>query len=301
MKTLLVPVLVAFSICNPLRAATTNLLPVADTTLFEVSPNNNLGRSSLAVGATATGPRARALLRFDLSVIPSNAIIETAELSFFVEKTPATGGEPSAFAVHRFLKPWDEGAGLGNTGVPANAGETTWNSQFHANAAWSQPGAASGTEYDSAASASVSIGGVGSYAITGVTNDVQAWVSGLATNHGWIMISSREETPETARRVTSREGAGLPPPTLAIQYAIPPSDPVPGITAVAATNGQFELRFMVPSTYCYEVQVRDSLTTGAWSPLTNICATTGDISAIAADSGAFPQRFYRLFISGRVR
>lgn len=301
MKTLLVPALAVFFLCCPSPAATTNLLPVADATLFELTANNNLGRASLAVGATATGPRARALLRFDVSVIPSNAIVETAELSFFVEKTPATGGEPSAFAVHRFLKPWNEGNGSGVTGLPADPGETTWNSQFHGAATWSQPGAATGAEYDSTASGSVSIGGIGSYAITGVTNDVQAWVSGLATNHGWIMISSGEAIPETARRITSREGAGLPPPTLAVQYTIPPSDPAPEFTSAAVTNAQFELRFTVPSTYCYEVQVRDSLTTASWSPLTNICATTGDISAVAADSLSTPQRFYRLFISGRVR
>ena len=301
MKTLLVPALAAFFLCCSLHAATTNLLSVADTTLFESTPNNNLGRSSLTVGAIATGPGTRALLRFDVSVIPSNAIVETAELSFFVEKTPATGGEPSAFAVHRFFKPWNEGNGSGNTGILADTGETTWNSQFHGAATWSQPGAAGGAEYNPTPSGSVSIGGVAGYAITGLSNDVQAWVSGLATNHGWIMISSGEAIPETARRITSREGAGLPPPTLAIQYTIPPSDPAPEFTSAAVTNAQFELRFTVPSTYCYEVQFRDSLTTGSWSPLTSICATTGDVSAIAADSIAPAQRFYRLFISGRVR
>ena len=299
MKTLLVPIVGCFFLCAS-YGATTNLIAVADTTLFEATPNNNLGRSTLAVGTIASGTqRGRGLLRFDVSGIPANAVIDSAALTFTVVKTPA-GGEPSSFRVHRFLKPWAEGVGEGNTGVPAQAGETTWNSQFHGTTPWSPAGTAAGSDYASSESGSVDVDGLIAYTVqdAGIAADVQAWVSGTAANHGWIMISSGEGTPRTARRVSSRDSGGAAP-SLAIQYTVAPTDPQPRIAAVTETNSLFQLRFTVPSTFCYEVQARDSLTTGSWTTLTNICASAGDISAVAADSLTRPQRFYRLFISGR--
>jgi hypothetical protein len=301
-KTLLVPIIGCFFLCSS-YGATTNLVAVADTTLFEVSPNNNLGRSTLAVGsvaATGQGQRGRGLLRFDVSGIPTNAVIDSAALTFTVVQALSFGPVPSSFRVHRFLKPWVEGVGTGNNGAPALAGETTWNAQFHGTTPWSPAGSAAGVDYTSAESGSVDVDGTVAYTVrdSGLAADVQAWVSGAAANHGWIMISSGEGTQRTARRVGSRESGGAAP-SLAIQYTIQPTDPLPRIAALTETNDQFQLRFTVPSTYCYEVQVRDSLTTGSWSALTNICAPTGDISAVAADSLTRPQRFYRLFISGR--
>jgi hypothetical protein len=303
-KTFLVPAAVVFLLCVTLRGATTNLLPLADTTLFEVSPHNNLGLSTLAVGSVAAsgaGARGRGLLRFDVSGIPSNAIVDSATLTFKVVQVPL-GGVPSSFRLHRFLKPWVEGRGTGTTGSLALSGETTWNSQFHGTALWSPPGTGSGVDYIATESGSVDVEGFATYTVqdSGLAADVQAWVSGAAANHGWIMISSGEGTQRTARRVASRESLGEEP-SLVTQYTVPPSDPASQITSAAVTNGQFELRFTVPSTYCYEVQFRDSLAAGSWSPLTNICAQAGDISAVAADSLSPPHRFYRLFISDRVR
>jgi hypothetical protein len=300
-KTLLVPIVGCFFLCSS-YGATTNLIAVADTTLFEVSPDNNLGRTTLAVGSVAAsgqGQRGRGLLRFDVSGLPTNAVIDSAALTFTVLQAPF-GAVPSSFRVHRFLKSWVEGVGIGNNGAPAVAGETTWISQFAGTALWSSAGSASGTDYTASESGSVDVDGLTAYTMqdSGIAADVQAWVSGTAANHGWIMISSGEGTQRTARRVGSRE-SGAAAPVLAIQYTLSPTDPQPRIAAVTETNNQFRLRFTVPSTYCYEVQVRDSLTSGSWAALTNICAPAGDISAVAADSGNRPQRFYRLFISGR--
>jgi hypothetical protein len=287
----------------PLAGESLNSIPAADTTLFETTPNNNLGKAPLAVGSTANGFFSRVLLRFDLSAIPSNATITAVTLNFVVSRTPLSGGEASLFQLHRFLQPWTEGTGEGNAGALALAGETTWLSQFHGASTWSEPGTAATTEYTSTPSSSVSVSDVGSYAVPTtpeLVGDVQAWVSGTATNHGWIMISSREDTPETARRINSREDLSSPP-RLQIEYTISPNEPVPQITSAAAANSMFELRFTVPSTYCYEVEYRDSLAGGTWSALTNICAPVSDVEAIAKDSLSSPQRFYRLRVSGRPR
>jgi hypothetical protein len=301
-KTLLVPLIVSFFAVEVVRGATLTNAAVADTTLFEVAPDNNLGRSSLAVGSVAAagaGARGRALLRFDLSAVPSNAVIETASLRFTVIQQPF-GAVASSFGVHRFLKPWTEGTGAGNQGVLAQNGETTWRSQFHGSALWPQPGSTSGNDYVASSSGNVDVSGLATYAVSdpGIAVDVRAWVSGAATNHGWIVISDGEGSQRTARRLGSRESLSGAP-SLEIQYTVPPADPVPRITSAAKTNNQFEIRFTVPSTYCFEVQFRDSLTSGSWAPLTNICASTADVTAVATNSVAASQRFYRLFISGR--
>ena len=310
MKSTLVPVIVVFLLAagRNASAATATLAPAADTTLFETTPNNNLGASSLAVGATAHGLACRALLRFDLSSIPSNATVRSVTLRFVVSRGPISGGAVSLFQLHRFLSPWTEGSGVDNIGSPAQPGETTWLSQFHGSALWSQPGSAVDVDYSSTISSSVPVnptpeGEMHPYAFESAPElvaDVQAWVSQPTSNHGWIMISSDEETLATARRILSSEDA-TSPPLLDVEYTLPPSDPVPRFASVVATNASFELRFTVPSTYCYEVQYRESLVTTNWSALTNVCAPVMDVQAVATDSLSSPQRFYRLWISDRVR
>lgn len=310
MKSTLVPAIVAFLLAAApgVNADRAVLAPVADTTLFESTPNNNLGTSSLAVGATAHALDARALLGFDVSSIPSNATVTSVILRFVVFRAPLGGGQASLFRLHRFLSPWTEGTGVESIGSPAEPGETTWLSQFHGSALWSQPGSAVDVDYSSTISSSVPVnpflsGEIDPYAFESTPElvaDVQAWVSQMTTNHGWIVISSGEDTPATARRILSREDLNFPP-LLEVDYTSPPADPIPQFTSAAASNDSFELRFTVPSTYCYEVQYRESLVTTNWSSLTNVCAPVSDVQAVATDSLSSPQRFYRLWISDRVR
>src|SRR5262245_31405199 len=57
--------------------AVTNLFyPVADTSLLEVSPTNNLGGyPGMNAGTTQEFKRTRALMRFDFSSLPTNTLI----------------------------------------------------------------------------------------------------------------------------------------------------------------------------------------------------------------------------------
>src|SRR5688572_29075685 len=57
------------------HAASLTLSPAADTSLFEQSPDANLGASALAAGTIRIGPRSRALFRFDASAVPAGATI----------------------------------------------------------------------------------------------------------------------------------------------------------------------------------------------------------------------------------
>src|SRR5688572_9679961 len=112
------------------RAATTNLVTVSDTTLFEHDPTNNLGGKPYAIAGTiARGHHSRALFKFDvLAALPTNAAIASASLTLSI---PVAKGAGQTFRLHRVLRDWGEGAGTGGgfgagQGSPANPGEATW-------------------------------------------------------------------------------------------------------------------------------------------------------------------------------
>jgi hypothetical protein len=305
-KSTFVPALLIFLLVlvpsPPVRAEAVTLLPAADTAMLQSAPDNNLGRRLLGAGGNLAGGRFRTLLKFDVTnSIPSGATVTAVSLTLVVVRVPFTAVE-SFFELHRFLSPWNEGTGLGvrEDGVPALPGETTWNSQFHGTTLWSAGGSAPGADYLTTPSASIPMQNEGTYAFesTGeLVADVQAWINGTAPNHGWIMISSAEGTPGTARRFVSREDT-LEAPQLIVEYT---TEQPPVIESAAREGSEMQIRFTVPSTYCYEVEYLDSLVAGTWSSLTNVCAPLTDIPAIAKDSLAGPQRFYRLRISGRTR
>src|SRR2546427_6017298 len=108
-------------------ADSVTLHPVADTTLYETTPNNNLGANTDFIAGTTAGNagqpyRNRALLRFDVSgQIPTGAAITSATLTLLVVKTPSVPAN-SAFNLHRLLVSWGEGSKTGSLGLQATTG-----------------------------------------------------------------------------------------------------------------------------------------------------------------------------------
>ena len=207
--------------------ASVTLKPVADTTLFEPSADNNLGASlDLAAGTTAHGEKSRALIKFDLTgVVPTNATIATATLTITVTRTPGSGGAGSVFDLRRMLGDWAEGThgASGQSGAAAAANETTWNARFFPATLWNQPGGGPGVDFSTNVSASVAVGGTATYAFKStpaLVADVQAWMNNSAANFGWLLITESETVNETARRFGSRENSAQAP-TLVIDYALP--------------------------------------------------------------------------------
>ena len=224
----------------PLRAESVSLAPAADTTLFENDPNNNLGRATLAAGSLASqasANRARALIKFNVSSIPPNAVVTNVTLTVRVSKSPP-GPVTSTFGLHRVLRDWGEGtrtASSGSRGAVAAAGEATWNNRFtgQADAAWSSPGGSSSVDYVGQASGTRSIAGNASYTFdssAGLIADVQTWIAEPNANFGWMMISESEGVAKTARRFVSKEGAAAQAPALVVQYSLGPAVTAPSIT-----------------------------------------------------------------------
>jgi hypothetical protein len=217
----LVPIsALALSAVGPTQAATLNLHPVADTTLQEAFPNNNLGDgTSFQAGGRRQGGRARGLMRFDIAgSLPAGATITSVSLTLNVVGVPS-GGVNSLFDLDRLLSGWGEGTGSDHGGTPGGAGQATWNNRLGAGSPW----LSAGGDFSVTVSASRAIAGMGGYTFSSTANlvsDVQGWLNNPANNFGWLLRSESELTPTSIRRFGSRDDA-VNSPLLTVVYVVP--------------------------------------------------------------------------------
>lgn len=200
--------------CGNASAETVAVPCSADTSLHEIFPENNLGRTThVAVGSTGhllpggLPSRARGLFRFDLSSIPANAVITNVYLDLKVVFRPATATPTAVYGLHRMLTDWNEGTKSGNGGALAGAGEATW-TQSGKETDWSAPGGAAGIDFVEANSGVVEMTNPATYRFEGneaLLADVQGWFANPGANFGWMVICEAEEVAQTAKRFASRE------------------------------------------------------------------------------------------------
>jgi hypothetical protein len=224
--------LIAFT---EVQAATTVMITgstdVEDTSLYDNTPDGNAGADpDFFVGRNGLSQNRRALLRFDLSSIPSGSTVSAVTLDLVIDRVAAAAG--GIQSLHRVTgpAPWVEGTGTG-TGLGGGqggtlvAGAACWNAPQQGGTPW----ATAGGDFVAAPSASTDVGfgtGVQSWSGPGMVADVQAWVDGAATNDGWILIGD-ETTDRSARSYVSSEGASNRP-VLSVTY-----------TSGASTVGSF--------------------------------------------------------------
>ena len=227
------------------QAATVSFTSVADTSLYQDNSSANLGATTLLAGQNYRNSVGRGLFQFDISSIPSDAVIEEAHVSLAVVKKPDIDqhGGPilSDFGLYRMLVSWGEGTGSAVTGSPAKFGEATWSSRFYPLVTWDSPGGTAGVDYASSPSSTAPIDLIGIHTFQStqaLIDDVTTWVADPAnTNFGFMLMSSSELSPGTARRFASKEQSGYaaPPPTLTITYSVP--EPSAGLLAGIALTG----------------------------------------------------------------
>jgi len=190
------------------EADVVTLPAVADNTLYESATgdiSNGAGENFFS-GSTANQGVRRALLAFDVAgSIPPGATIDSVTLTLNMNRSQRAGTE--TFTLHRVLADWGEGTsvgdGQGGGGGIATSGDATWLHTFYPSSFWASPGG----DYVAAASASLSVGGKGSYtwgSTAGLVSDVQGWLDAPSTDFGWILIGN-EAVVETAKRFGSRE------------------------------------------------------------------------------------------------
>jgi hypothetical protein len=262
----------------------------ADTSLFEYTPDNNLGAADLAAGTIAQAilKRSRALLRFPVENIPTNIVWKSASLNLRVSRM-SSSAQSGNFVLRRMLQSWEEGNKTGSRGSPATAGESTWNARLFPAIHWSSPGAAAPDDFSTNISSTSFIEGLGSYTFTNLLADIEFWRAHPDQNFGWILISQDEGTRATARRFLSRE-YGLPGgPELILEYV-----PQPVIERSESSSNEFRLYFQAHPGQSYFVQASESLAMAEWFTLTNIPPFSAVRTIVIAAPVDGRQRFYRI-------
>jgi hypothetical protein len=283
-----------------LRADTVVLRPVADTSLFELSPDNNLGATpSLPVGDIMKNKRCRLLLKFDVSSqVPPGATVTSASLAVKVLNSKASS---TGFRLHRLNVPWAEGTKSANTGSPATAGESTWRRRGPATELWGEPGGQAGVDFVQTETARMVLGGPGAYVFTSTlasVADVQSWVDTPASNQGWIMIGDAEATPGSAKRIAAREDAQQAP-TLTIEFTPPQTRP--RIDRIVRDGDEVQIHFGLEAGKLYAVEYTEAIVPPSWTFLANAASKFFPTNTVVTNAvSAVSQRFYRIGIVGDI-
>jgi len=280
------------------RAETTNLFPIADTAIFAVSPDNNLGAMDfMPVGTTSLGLAGRGLIKFDLAgAIPAGAVVTNVTLNL---GTVFAQGVGRSFALHRMLVSWNEGTGTGggghsgSLGSAANATEATWNRRAHPSATWGTPGAIAGTDFVTGNSATATLGAAAmTFASAQMVADVNLWAASGSTNFGWLLKIVDESPFTTASRIATREDA-LNRPVLTVHYSMPMAPTPPNIFGVAKINNQIRFSFNGQAAQSYSVDSRTNLATG-WTVLTNYTALPANTTLHFTNAITGEAKYYRV-------
>jgi len=228
---------------------------MADATIRQDMPDNNYGTiTSLTSGLSSDGSSlARALLKFDLSGIPTNATITNITLSLTELTQPSV---QSTFLLSPLLANWIET-------------QVTWNDSA-SGAAWSDSGG--DFSFDSAAEFFITHGpgttnqftDDGEFPGYGLVADVQFWITNSAQNFGWILTARPEDTAGNAYQFGSRENPGFQP-VLTVEYTVPFAPPK--ISSASITNGQFCFTFNIEPFHGYLIQTTSDLTNTNWGTI----------------------------------
>jgi len=187
---------------NPVLAYQAELTAVADTMIMSGTASMNWGDwDSMEVGSDDYFGNERSLVRFDLSSVPKDAIIQSATFKAWYYLC-SSGCPEMDTSIRRLMWAWGEY-------------DATWNSMSSASGS---------TIYDTQ-----HLGGYSDldrWVAWDVTDLVQAWQHGAYPNYG-LAIHGHEGPPENYKYFSTKEkGAGWEP-RLVIQWAYPTATSTP--------------------------------------------------------------------------
>ena len=265
--------------CQAVIADTASFISVADTT---ISGNNGAmasgGTTHMIVGhldpSHANTP-ARALLRFDLSSLPSGIVVTSVTLK--VSVTASASAATDTHSLHVLNASWTETSA---TWIDSGVGP------------WEEPGG----DFAGPPDASVGFSGPGAYTFASTARlitTVQTWATNAVANNGWVLRSQSEAGGRSGRRLNTREALSEQP-TLVVGYTIPPPPP-PAVTLTRprVANNTFSFNFVTSNGVSYLVQYKGSLTVGGWIDLTNFSSALGG-AVLIEDPLSPTQRYYRV-------
>ncbi len=226
------------------NADVVTLAPAADNTLFLNTDEPSLLLSNGAGDGIFSGRTSihasillRAVLRFDLTVIPPGSTITGVQLTLNVDRTPR-GAADTPVELRRLLASWGEGASsvFGGTGDPSQDGDANWYERFHPGEMWATPGGDFAPVASATATVPSTTGPVVWSGSPGLIDDVTSWINEPSGNFGWILLGD-ESQQGAARRYSSREAiqAGARP-SLEVTFTMPPPMCAADFNADAALN-----------------------------------------------------------------
>src|SRR3989338_2496935 len=187
----------------------------ADTSLWQANATTNYGTNAQLweYPWTPSWTR-RGLVQFDLSVIPTGAMISSASLDL---REATTYGSTRTIALHRVTRSWVESEATWNRAVTG----TNWTTV--------------GGDFSSTATATASLSwdGILGWNSWNVATDVQAFVNGTQQNYGWLIKDNSEDSSQAYWFFHSKDEADHNEyrPRLIVTYT-----PAGGTTAAACLN-----------------------------------------------------------------
>src|SRR6059058_6020915 len=170
---------------RPVRAVTVTLPSAGDSWIDEGAQNTNKGTDGHMHVLSTVSKLRRGVIQFDLSSIPACASVTSATLRMTIENA---GNASRTYGAHRVTASWTEG---GVTWLRRNS-TTLWTS--------------AGGDFVAAPTDSVPTGTVNNVLLQwNVTPDVAAFVSGAATNAGWLVKDSVENGAKKEFTLRNRE------------------------------------------------------------------------------------------------
>jgi len=216
-------------------ATTISLAPVRDNTIFSdstaITDLSNGSGDFLFAGNTAAGTNftRRALLSFDLSGIPPDALVSDVSLRIRATREAPGRTEDANYYLHRMLSDWGEGTsdadGEEGRGAGAQTGDATWRHTFYSNSFWSVPGG----DFNPEPSSVQFMDSLGAYVFTGagLIDDAQFFLQNPSLNFGW-MLRGDESRIFTARQFGGRNDSDIGP-VLDITYSVIPEPDIVGL------------------------------------------------------------------------
>jgi len=173
-----------------------------DTYFYQYAPDANYcQRDAFKVGYRQWYA---ALLRFDLSSIPANAIVSEASLQLYAKGWGGTGG---TLDVHRVLRPFE-------------ACQATWN-QAQDGSNWGLPGGNDTvTDRSATAESSVRVDNIWKWYPFDLTTLVQGWVSGSVANNGVLLRGASSRSTGLFYFASAQDGGVYFRPKLVITYRV---------------------------------------------------------------------------------
>ncbi|MBM4430209.1 MAG: DNRLRE domain-containing protein, partial [Chloroflexi bacterium] len=194
-----------------------------DTHIYQYAPNTNYcQRDLLEVGYKQ---QYAALLHFDLSTIPAQALIEQATLHLYAVGWSGSNLSLDLYAILRNTQPC----------------QTTWN-QAQAGSNWALPGANAATDRRSVPESSVTTSGIYQWYPFDITSLVQEWVEGSLPNNGMLLRGSSSLSTVTFRLASTQYATVSQRPKLVVTYRAgtgPVQTPSATVTGTRTTTATF--------------------------------------------------------------